>query len=444
MTNARAPGDEIEIRPDAGGRTDQPASGYRYRVLGLLILVYTFNFIDRQILGILAIPIKAELKLTDSQLGIMGGLAFAVVYSSLAIPIGWLADRRSRTWIMTISLAVWSGFTMMCGTATGFWQLFLYRMGVGVGEAGGVAPAYSLIADYFAPAQRARALAAYSFGIPIGIASGTLFGGLLAARVDWRFAFIAVGFAGLVLAPIFKLLVREPPRGGFDAVEGAANPTFADVPSFRMVLANVFPKRTFWLVSLGAAASNVCGYGVAFWLPSYFSRSFSMSLSETSIFYAAISLIGGIAGIWGGGVLADRFGGRSRSAYPAVPAVAFLLAMPIFALAISAETRTASFLLWLIPTGLNFAWFGPLATVIQHLSPASMRATTSAMFLTIVNLLGLAGGYYYFGAMSDLLAPRYGAESLRYAILSGLVFYGLAAVLLLIAARTIKKDWVDA
>lgn len=420
--------------------TAAPASrGYSLYVLALLILVYTFNFLDRQILGILAIPIKAELKLTDGQLGLMGGLAFALVYSTLAVPIAWLADRRSRTWIITLSLTLWSGFTALCGTAAGFWQLFLYRMGVGVGEAGGVAPSYSLIADYFPPHQRARALAAYSFGIPIGTAAGTLFGGLLAAQVNWRFAFIVVGLSGLVLAPLFKLTVKDPIRGGSETREQTAQVA----PAFGRVMATVLPKPSFWLLALGAASSSVCGYGIAFWLPSFFSRSFDLTLPQTSMFYAAIAFLGGMMGIWGGGVLADRFGRKGRGAYPTVPAAAFLLAMPIFLLAVNTDSRTAAFLLWIIPTGLNLAWLGPILTAVQHLGAPSMRSTVSAMFLLINNLLGIAGGLYYFGAVSDLLAPRFGEESLRYAIYSGLGFYLLASILFLIAARTLKRDWVE-
>jgi len=186
---------------------------YRYYVLAMLIVVYTFNFVDRQILGILKDSIQDELKLTDTQVGLMGGIAFAALYSTLGIPIAWLADRFSRTWIMTAALTLWSGFTAACGLATGFWTLFALRMGVGVGEAGGVAPAYSLISDYFPPKQRARALAAFSFGIPLGMGSGHSRRRLIAARVDWRWAFGVVGLAGLVIAPLFKLTVRDPRRG---------------------------------------------------------------------------------------------------------------------------------------------------------------------------------------------------------------------------------------
>ncbi|MBW3558200.1 MAG: MFS transporter [Proteobacteria bacterium] len=439
----------------ASASQPEPTRGYRLYVLLLLVLVYTFNFLDRQILGILAEPIKEDLGLSDRQLGLMGGVAFAVVYSTLAVPIAWLADRRSRTWIIAGALTVWSGFTMLCGAAGGFWQLFLARMGVGVGEAGGVAPSYSLIADYFPARQRARALAAYSFGIPIGTAAGTLFGGLLAAQVDWRFAFLVVGAAGLLLAPLFKLTVRDPRRGGWETPaqpvdDGPANamaPAIATetvAPAFGRVAGTVLPKISFWLLALGAASSSVCGYGVAFWLPSFFARSYDMTLPERSVFYAAIALIGGVIGIWGGGAVADKFGGRSRSAYPLVPAVAFVIAMPIFFLAVNTDSRTAAFLLWLIPTGLNLAWLGPILTAVQHLGSSAMRSTVSAMFLLINNLLGIAGGLYYFGWASDMMAPRFGEESLRYAIYSGLGFYLVASLLFVAASRTLKRDWVEA
>ena len=189
---------------------------YRAYVMFILVVVYTFNFIDRQIVGILAVPIKADLGLSDTQLGLMGGLAFALFYTGLGIPVAMLADRWKRTWIMTAALTIWSGMTAVCGLAQNFWQLFLARLGVGVGEAGGVAPAYSLISDYFPSHQRARALSVYSFGIPIGSALGILFGGYIASKIDWRFAFFAVGLAGIVVAPIFKLTVAEPERGQYD------------------------------------------------------------------------------------------------------------------------------------------------------------------------------------------------------------------------------------
>ncbi|WP_309092493.1 MFS transporter [Phenylobacterium sp.] len=415
---------------------DAPASGgYRIVVLSVLILAYTFNFLDRQILGILAGPIKQELGLTDSQLGLMGGLAFALFYTGLGIPIAWLADRWSRTWIMTGALALWSGFTALCGLAGGFWQLFLCRMGVGVGEAGGVAPAYSLIADYFPKEQRARALAAYSFGIPIGSALGILFGGLIAHAVDWRMAFIVVGLAGVALAPIFRLIVKEPPRE-------VSPPRVAGAPAPGGVGA-LLRKPTFWLISLGAAASSVCGYGVAFWLPSFFERSLGMDLVDRSLFLGSMTLVGGVAGVWLGGWLGDRLGRAKPAYYLLVPAVAFLIALPCFFLAIQVQALWLAFLLFLIPTGLNLVWLGPVITAVQHLVAPAQRSTASACFLFVNNLIGLGLGTWFFGAVSDALAPHFGAESLRYAIYCGLGFYLVSAGLFALAARGLAKDWVE-
>src|SRR3984893_16402019 len=196
--------------------------GYRSYVLVVLVLVYTFNFIDRQIVGILAVPIKAELHLSDSQLGLMGGLAFALFYTLLGIPIARLADRVSRTGIMTVALALWSLMTAMCGLTQNFAQLFMARVGAGVGQAGGVAPAYSLICDYFPTTERARALSVYSFGIPIGAASGIVLGGFITSLMSWRMAFFIVGFAGLLITPLLKFTVREPKRGALDLQHVAA------------------------------------------------------------------------------------------------------------------------------------------------------------------------------------------------------------------------------
>lgn len=431
------------------GQIEQPDSRYRYVVLAMLILAYTFNFLDRQILGILAGSIKAELNLTDTQLGLMGGVAFAALYTTLGVPIAWLADRVSRTWIMTAALTVWSGFTLACGFAGGFWSLFLSRMGVGIGEAGGTAPAYSLISDYFPKSQRARALAVYSFGIPLGTALGVLFGGLIAAYVNWRYAFIVVGAAGVLLAPIFKWVVKDPVRGGMDrepdtVAVGEVVPVEAPkAPAFAEVLATIAPKPSFWLLSFGAACSSICGYGVAFWLPTFFQRSFGLSLTERAWFYSALSLFGGVAGIWLGGLLADRFGAKHKGAYALAPAVCFLVALPCFLMAMNVSSMVLAFLLFLIPTGLNLAWLGPVIAAVQHLAPASMRTTVSALFLLINNLLGLAVGLWFFGYVSDMLAPRYGAESMRHALYFGLGFYVASATLLIIASRRLKTDWVD-
>jgi len=421
---------------------DEPSARTRRIVLAMLVLAYTFNFLDRQILGILKEPIKAELQLTDTQLGLMGGLAFALLYSTLSVPIAWLADRVSRVGIMAWSLALFSGFTMLCGMATGYWSLFLPRVGVGIGEAGGAAPAYSLLADYFPKTHRARALATFSLGIPIGSGLGLLFGGLIAAYVSWRWSFLAVGGAGLVLAPLLRRVVRDPVRGGMDGV--TADAARAPSPRFLDVVRTLLPKPGFWLLALGAASSSICGYGVAFWLPSFFMRSLGLSLAQTSLYYGTITLIGGSLGMWFGGALADRYAARSRRAYALVPAVAFLIGLPCFFTAMNVQSLALAYVLFLIPTGLNLAWLGPVLTAVQHLVPVRMRSTASALFLLVNNLLGIAVGLWIFGFLSDKLAPTYGAESMRYAIYCGLGFYVVASTLLWLASRRLPRDWVEA
>jgi MFS family permease len=428
---------------DAQIQKAQPGSRYRYVVLAMLILVYTLNFLDRQILGILAKPIKEEFGLTDGQFGLMSGLAFALLYTTLAIPIAWLADRFSRVWIMTAALTLWSGFTALCGFTGGFSQLFLARMGVGVGEAGGVAPAYSMLADYFPKSQRARALAAYAFGIPLGTAAGALVGGLLAVHFGWRTAFIAVGAVGVLLAPVFRLVVRDPRRGGADMAPGDTTTVQAPAAPLGEVVRVLAAKPSFWLLSFGAASSSVCGYGVALWLPSFFMRSLGLTLRETAWYYSGIAFFGGLLGIWLGGVVADRLGAKSKAGYPLTPAVAFLISVPCFLLAMNSGSLVGgmgggaalalAFAIFLIPTGLNLAWLGPITAAVQHLAPAPMRTTASALFLLINNLLGIAVGTYYFGLVSDLLKPAFGQESLRWSIYTGMGFYLVAALLFFLA-----------
>lgn len=412
-----------------------PDEGRRYRVTALimLLLVYTFNFVDRQILGILAPTIKADLALTDTQLGLLGGLAFALLYSTLAIPLAWLADRTSRTWVITLSLAVWSAFTALCGVAGSFAQLFAFRVGVGVGEAGGVAPSYAVIADTFPPHRRARALAVYSLGIPLGSAAGVMLGGYIAMTIDWRTAFVVVGVAGLVLAPVFRLCVREPIRG-VDA---------HDCEPVRRVFGILARKPSFWLLSLGASASSMLGYGLAFWLPSLMQRSFGLDLVETAQFYGGVLLLGGVAGVLLGGVLGDRLGARDRRMYARIPAIAFVIAVPLFAAGILSSSVTAAFVFFLVPQALAYVWLAPVITAIQHLVPGHMRATASATFLLVNNLIGLGGGSFALGALSDGLSAHYGDEALRYAMLMGLVLYLVAALLMWMASTPLRRDWVD-
>lgn len=413
--------------------TDTPRPANRALVLAMLLLVYTFNFLDRQILSILAQPVKASLGLTDTQLGMLGGLAFAALYSTLAIPLALLADRTSRSWVIALSLGVWSVFTALCGTAQSFGQMFAFRLGVGVGEAGGVAPSYALIGDYYPANTRARALSIYSLGIPVGAAAGALLGGYIAQTVEWRSAFLAVGVAGLLLAPAFKWIVRDRPR--------------AVAPVDQVPITHVFgilaAKPSFWLLAFGAAAGSMCGYGVAFWLPSMIMRNYGLGLSQTGQFFGALLLSGGVAGIVLGGWLGDRLGARGRRWYALFPAICYVVGTPLFIAGVLAGSWQAAFALFLLPQALVYVWLGPVLTAVQHLVPAHMRATASASFLLINNLIGLGLGSWAIGSLSDHLAPAYGTDALRYAIATGLCLYLVAGALMALASRFLTRDWVE-
>jgi len=401
-------------------------------VLGLLLLAYIFNYLDRQILGILAGPIIADLRLTDTEFGLLSGPPFAILYSLLGVPFAYLADRTSRSRVIAVALAFWSAFTGLCGAATSFWQLFVFRMGVGIGEAGGVAPSYALISDYFEPRRRARAMAIFSLGVPIGLALGTLIGAYIAHAISWRAAFLVMGVAGIMLAPVLVVVVRDPTK----AHHAGAAP-----------ISQVFPmlvrKPVFWLLAFAASSSSLCGYGLAVWTPSVLERSFGMGLLERGQFLASVILLGGCTGVFAGGWLADRLGALDRGWYARLPAIAWLITAPTFAAGLLAPNLWLAWPLLLIPNALNILWLGPVTTAVQHLVPQRMRATASASFLLINNLIGLGIGPFLIGGLSDALKHSYGAEALRYAAVACTSFYVLAALLMLMCVTRLRASWIE-
>jgi len=402
-------------------------------VLALLLIAYIFNYLDRQILGILAGPIITELKLTDTQFGLLSGPPFAIFYSILGIPFAFLADKTSRSRVIAAAVALWSAFTALCGTASSFWHLFAFRMGVGVGEAGGVAPSYALIADYFPPQRRARALAIFSLGVPIGLSAGTLMGAYIAAAVSWRAAFYAMGLAGVVLAPVLLLVLKDP-------VKPAASVSAAPIGQ---VFPMVAKKPVFWLIAFAASFSSLSGYGLAVWVPSVLERSFGMGLIGRGQFLASVVFLGGCTGVFAGGWLADRLGARDRAWYAKLPAIAWLITAPTFAAGLLTHNAVLAWFLLLIPNALNILWLGPVIAAVQHLVPQRMRATASASFLLINNLIGLGVGPFLIGRLSDALKHSYGTEALRYAAVAVTAFYLLAALLMFLAAPRLRLNWVD-
>jgi len=401
-------------------------------VLALLLLAYIFNYLDRQILGILAGSIIADLHLTDTQFGVLSGPPFALLYSILGVPFALLADKTSRSRVIAAALTMWSAFTGLCGIATSFWQLFIFRMGVGIGEAGGVAPSYALIADYFEPRRRARALAIFSLGVPIGLAMGTLIGAYIAHAISWRAAFYVMGVAGVLLAPVLLYFVRDLPR------QPGASP--APIGQVFPILAR---KPVFWLMAFAAGSSSLCGYGLAVWTPTVLERSFGMGLLARGQFLASIVLIGGCTGVFAGGWLADRLGHLDRGWYARLPAIAWLITAPTFAAGLLAPNLWLAWPLLLIPNALNILWLGPVITAVQHLVPRPMRATASASFLLINNLIGLGVGPFLIGGLSDALKKSYGIEALRYAAVACTSFYILAGLLMLLCVSRLRHTWVE-
>jgi MFS family permease len=422
----------------AHGQYNGLSRGRRVYSLFALLAVYTLAFIDRQILGVLAIPIKANLHLNDTELAMLGGLSFAIFYTAVAIPVAWMADRRNRVWIVTIALGVWSLFTCTTGLASSFAQLFLARIGVGVGEAGGTTPAISLITDYFPPSERTRALAVYSFGIPVGSAFGVFIGGSIASVIDWRTAFFAMGAFGLILVPLFRLTMREPER----------RPAILDgVPiakmSFGALLRLVGRKPGFWAMCLGASSCSVIGYGFAFWLPSFFTRSHQIPLGTIALQYGAVVLIGGIAGEWMGGWISDRFGGQSRRIYALLPACSNLVAAVLYAIGICLPT--SPWLIWyfILPITAYYSNSGAVYSAVHGLVPANARATVTSLLLFFNTVLGLGAGSLFFGLFSDGLKAQFGSEALRYTILLALGFLLLGSALYAYASTRLQRDTVS-
>jgi predicted MFS family arabinose efflux permease len=395
--------------------------------LWVLLVVYVFNFIDRQIVNILAEPIARDLRLSDTQIGLMTGLAFALFYTVLGIPIARLADRQttSRPKLIAVALGLWSAMTALCGLAQNFWQLLLARIGVGVGEAGCTPPAHSLISDIVPPEKRASALAFYSLGIPIGTLLGMVIGGTLADRVGWREAFVIVGLPGVALALVVWFLLKDPRRADAAAIARAQSQPAA-LPLGQAV-GEIMRSRAFLLLLLAGSTAAFLAYGKVTWTTIFFQRTHDLTPGQVGLWFGLINGAGGILGTWGGGYLADRFGAKNRRHVLSAPAIGMALAVPVALLAYQAPSWPLALVLLFVPTVFNTFYYGPTASAAQGLVPLRARAIAAAMLLFVQNLIGLGLGPLFFGMLSDWLQPTYGADSVRY------VLYG-AAVLGLVPA----------
>lgn len=418
----------------------QRSTRYSYYVLAILTLVYTFNFIDRQIIGIVSPEIKAELHLSDSMLGLLKGLAFAVLYTTLGLPIAWAADRWNRVSIVTVSLAAWSAFTALSGLAQNTVQLALARVGVGVGEAGGSPPSHSIISDYFPKEKRSSALAIYSLGIPFGTSFAFLAGGFVLEEFGWRNAFFVVGLPGIALAILLKLTVREPIRGVQDHGSKSAPPIkFMD--GFKQLLA----IPSFWGLLAGATLASFTGYGVGMWTVDFFRRTYELPYPQITVPLGLLNLIAYAIGTYLGGYLTDRFGKNSKGVYAIIPAIGMLITVPSGFFSVWAPTPFWAFF-WTAPflIGLGF-YLGPTWSLVQTLAPVTLRAFAIAFMFMILNIIALGLAPLWIGAVSDLFVGEHGETTALRIALATLGISSLASALAYFwTSRKLPADWAKA
>ena len=381
------------------------SEGYKQYVVWLLFIVYVFNFVDRQILNTVIEPIKKEFELHDWQLGLLSGLAFAVLYTTLGIPIARMADSKSRVNIVTMSLVTWSAFTAVTGLAGNFWHLLLARVGVGVGEAGCSPPAYSLITDYFEPKKRAAALSVYSMGVYGGSGLGFLVGSTVAQEYGWRAAFYVVGLPGIALAAIVKLTLREPPRGFSEGT----HKIIVQPPPFLDVMTRLWSKRSFRHLSFAAGLHAFVSYGVSSFYSSFLIRTHGMTVKEAGQMLAIVAVVGGFLGTYFGGWISDRYYARKPDAryYLWVPAVSLVLCVPVGLAAYTLENRWLM-LASLIPyVALAAAYLAPSIATTHRLVGLRERALAAAVLLFVLNLIGLGLGPVFTGALSDVMKSSF-------------------------------------
>ncbi|HZZ86776.1 MAG TPA: MFS transporter [Caulobacteraceae bacterium] len=430
--------------------------GRRRYVLTLLMIAYTLSFLDRQVLSILVEPIKTELHASDSLMGLLTGPVFVIFYTFLGIPIAWLADRRSRPVIITISLTLWSGFTALSGMVTGFVPLALARLGVGFGEAGCNPASHSFIADISRPDQRASGLAFYSLGVPIGTLLGLAMGGLIADAYGWRAAFMVASAPGLALAALIALTVKETraPAAGGTLARGFVQP-FVDLADTVKALAN---KPTFWFAALGVGFSAFVGYAQLFFTASFFLRCHGpelaaiaggFGLKSKGFLGPALGLVTGLGGMAGtliGGRIADRAVTRDRRAFMSVPAIAAAGSIPFVFVIFTMKNTLGALVLDLIPNIVATIWYGAIYSTAQSVVAPHRRATAAALLFLILNLIGLGLGPTFLGASSDFFANTMHlgpAEGLRWALIVTGCFGLVAAVFFWLARSTVREDVVS-
>jgi len=404
-------------------------------VLGVLFLVYVFNFIDRQVLSILIGPIKADLEISDTVMGLLAGPAFALFYTLAGIPIARWADRANRTTVIALSLTLWSGMTALSGLAKGAVLFALARVGVGVGEAGGSPPSHSLISDYYPPERRATALAFYAYGIYVGSGLAFIFGAWINQNADWRTVYYILGLTGIPLALLLKMTVRELPRGSSEVVATDLEPV-----SFGEVVRHLARRRSFVFLVVAASCQSILGYGMLGWAAEFMLRVHEMQRIDVGLWLGLIVMFAGCAGVGIGGWVSDKLGARDVRWYMRFPAIISVLSMPLAFAFLFLEGPVAALLAFVPFYLIANMYVGPLWSIGQNLVRPNMRATTSAILLLVLNIFGLGGGVFLVGFLNDQLAATYGQIAIRYSLAVVVAIGGASSLFFWLGSAYLPED----
>jgi MFS family permease len=395
------------------------SAAYRNYVLFILVLVNTVNFVDRTAISVLAPAIQEEFQVSNKMLGLVMGIAFTAFYATLGFPIARMLDRRRRNSLLALVVAIWSGMTALCGAATNFAMLFLFRIGVGIGEAGAGPASHSLIGDYFRKIQRPVAMGIFSLGVPLGIFLGIFLGGILVAEIGWRLTFVALGLPGIVLALLVRLTVREPVRGGMDDPADLALMRAGDDIPLREGIKRLWESPTFRIMSFSAAPSALCGYGMNLWMPQFLVRVHELSPAEYSLPLGAAMGVGGGLGAMFGGIITAKAAVRNPRAFLSLPALNMAIFAGALLLAVWTASLTVLYSAVFVAAFTQFYLMGPFFAMVQRLAPLRGRAVATAFFFFILATVGIGLGPFYVGVMNDLFRDAYGdAEGLRLALMT--------------------------
>jgi predicted MFS family arabinose efflux permease len=408
---------------------------YAWYVLGLLFVTNMLSLIDRSLVGILITPIKRDLGASDTAMGLLVGFTFVVFYTGLGIPLARWADRGVRRSLVAMALTVWSAMTSLSGFARSYWELAFFRLGVGAGEAGSAPASHSLVADYFPPARRGRALALLGAGSYVGGSLGLLAGGWLNRFVGWRNAFLWIGLAGVLWGVLVRASLREPPRGQMDR----PGSELGELP-LREALRALLATRSFVYLQLGGSLYVLSGYGISSWIAPFFERVHGVALHVVGTRIGLIGLVCGLAGSFLGGWLSDRLVRRDARWFLWQPALACLLTLPFTASFLLAPSADLAFGLYAPHALIHALYVGPVYALQQAVVKVRLRALAAAIHLFLVNLIGLGLGPFVIGALNDLLRPSLGDVAIRYTMLATASTAIGCTVLLWVAARHVRAD----